>query len=221
MNMNKIFLFISLLVGYTVSAQNNYIGKSDPEARQILKNVSSKYKNYKSLTSNFTLQVQNSEGKTVGTQSGTIYMKGNKFRINSGDDAIFSDGKTIYNYNKDAREIQLTTFDPKDNTITPQKLFTDFYEKDFLYKLNDEYKKEGKTIQEVELTPTDKTQPYFKIVLNIDKANKSILSSKVFEKNGNRYLYTIKSVTPNKAIAENQFTFAASAYPGVEVIDLR
>lgn len=219
--MSRIFLFIFVFIGFTAAAQNSYIGKNDPAAKQILQKVSSKYKSYKTLSSTFNLDIENSQGKKLGNQSGIIYIKGNKFRINTDGDAIFSDGKTIYNYNKDAKEIQLSYLDPKDNTITPQKLFTDFYDKDFLYKLNDEYKKGNQVIQEIELTPTDKTQAYFKILLNIDKASKNIVSAKVFEKNGNRYIYTIKSQKPNATISDTEFTYNPSSYAGVEVVDLR
>ena len=44
--------------------------------------------------------------------------------------------------------------------MTPQKLFTNFYDKDFFYKLNGEKKVGGKTVQEIEMTPTDKTQTF-------------------------------------------------------------
>lgn len=210
-----------VLSGYTLKAQNTYIGKSDPEARAILKKVSGKYKNYKTFTSDFTLNIENGQGKNIGERSGSLSSKGNKYYLQMEGDASFSDGSSIYNYDKASKEIQITRVNPNDNTITPQKLFTDFYDKDFLYKLNDEVKKGGKNIQQIELTPTDKTQPYFKIILEVDKATSNITAAKVFEKNGNKYLYTIKSFKPGVSIPESKFQFDKSNYPGVEIIDLR
>ena len=50
--------------------------------------------------------------------------------------------------------------------ITPQKLFTNFYDADFLYKLNGE-KSGNKTLQEIELTPRDKDgKKYHKVYLD-------------------------------------------------------
>ena len=104
--------------------------------------------------------------------------------------------------------------------MTPQKLFTNFYDKDFLYMLNGEKKVGGKKLQEIEMTPTDKS-PFHKVYLQVDKAAKTIYSTKVLENGGNRYTYTINKMKTNAAVPDAQFTFDKSKYPGVEVVDLR
>ena len=100
-------------------------------------------------------------------------------------------------------------------------MFTNFYDKDFLYKLNGETKQGRKTIQEIELTPVDKTKTFFKVLVDIDKASKNIVSTKVFEKNGNRYIYTVTSIKTNTTLPESLFVFNSKNYPNVEVVDLR
>jgi outer membrane lipoprotein-sorting protein len=100
-------------------------------------------------------------------------------------------------------------------------MFTNFYDKDFLYKLNGETKQSKKTIQEIELTPVDKTKTFFKVLVEIDKATKNIVSTKVFEKNGNRYIYKITSMKTNTKLPPSLFVFDAKKYPNVEVVDLR
>jgi outer membrane lipoprotein-sorting protein len=82
-------------------------------------------------------------------------------------------------------------------------------------------KRNGKTYQVIELTPIDKTKPFFKVVVEVDKANSNIASTKVFEKNGNRYTYAVNALSANQAIGDEVFVFDAKKYPGVEVIDLR
>jgi len=59
------------------------------------------------------------------------------------------------------------------------------------------------------------------VVLEIDKATKVLMSTRVFEKSGNRYLYAINSMATSGVIADDNFVFTAKKYPGVEVIDLR
>jgi outer membrane lipoprotein carrier protein len=209
------------IAGSGVFAQNNSLGNNDPEAKKILDNVSAKFKTYKSVSANFTLKIENAEGKVQGTKSGIVYMKGSKYRVNISGQEIYSDGNNIWTYDKSANEVQVTKFDPSANTITPQKMFTNFYDKDFLYKLNGETKQGGKTIQEIELTPVDKTKTFFKVLIGIDKVSKNIVSSRVFEKNGNRYIYTITNLKTNTNIADNMFVFDAKNFPHVEVVDLR
>src|SRR5690606_25933431 len=105
--------------------------------------------------------------------------------------------------------------------ITPQKLFTNFYDKDFLYVLNGEKKIGGKTIQEIEMTPVDKSKPFHKVYLQVDKSAKTIYSTRVLENVGNRYSYTVNTMKTNAPLADNAFVFDKKKYPGVEEIDLR
>lgn len=219
--MKRILLGAFIFCSYTGFSQINSLGKSDPDAKVILDNVSAKFKTYKTVTANFTLSISDANGKVEGVKKGTVYMKGSKYRVSVSGQEIYSDGDNIWTYDKSANEVQITKFDPTANTITPQKMFTNFYDKDFLYKLNGETKKNGKTIQEIELTPVDKTKTFFKVLVDIDKASKNILSTKVFEKNGNRYVYTIVSMKTNTSIPDSLFVFNAKAYPKVEVVDLR
>ncbi len=219
--MRLLLLSFFIFTCSTAFCQNNSIGKSDPDAKVILDKVSAKFKTYKTVTADFTLTILNAEGKVEGTKKGILYIKGSKYRVNISGQEIYSDGNNIWTYDKSANEVQLTKFDPSANTITPQKMFTNFYDKDFLYKLNGETKQGKKTIQEIELTPVDKTKTFFKVLVEIDKATKNIVSTKVFEKNGNRYTYTITFMKTNTDIPESIFIFDQKKYPNAELIDLR
>jgi outer membrane lipoprotein-sorting protein len=165
--------------------------------------------------------VENASGKALSSKAGTVFMKGTKYRVNIVGQEIYCDGSNVWTFDKAANEVTITKFDNEGTSLTPQKLFTNFYDKDFLYKLNGEKKVGTKTIQEIEMTPTDKTKPFHKVYIYVDKAAKSLSSTKVLEKTGNRYSYTVNSMKPNAAIAETQFIFDQKKYPGVEVVDLR
>ncbi|WP_407527214.1 outer membrane lipoprotein carrier protein LolA [Lacibacter sp. MH-610] len=214
--------FFALVVYVTGTAQNKSMGQSDANAKKILDAVSNKFKTYKGVQASFSFTTEDAKGKIQGTKKGTLLMKGTKYRVTlTGGQDIFCDGVNIWTYDKAANEVTLSKFDPSQNTITPQKLFTNFYDKDFLYKLNGEKKQGGKTLQEIELTPYDKTKPFFKVYVWVDKATQSIYSTKVMEKSGNRYTYTVSSLNGNANLQDAQFVFDKKKYPGVEVIDLR
>ncbi len=218
---NLLSIFLLLFVSTNIHAQTSSQGKNDPDAKKLLDEVSAKFKTFKSLKGNFTLDVKDGNGKTQGTKKGTVYMKGIKYRVSITGQEIFCDGKNVWTLDKSANEVQLAQFDNSSSSITPQKLFTNFYDKDFLYKMNDEKKVAGKVVQEVELTPTDKSKPFFKVLLSIDKASKMITSTQIFEKSGNRYAYAMSNVATNTTITDDTFAFDAKKFPGVEVIDLR
>lgn len=197
------------------------MGKSDPEAKKVLDAVSAKFKTFKAIKAAFALKIENAAGKVQGVKAGTVLMKGVKYRVSITGQEIFCDGTTIWTYDVAAKEVQVSSLDNSSGSITPQKLFTNFYDKDFLFVLGQDLKKGGKTYKVVELTPIDKTKSFFKVVLEVDKATSVIMSTRVFEKNGNRYLYAINSINTNATVADESFSFNPKKYPGVEVIDLR
>ena len=207
---------VLLISGSVVMAQKN-----DPEAKQVLDAVSAKFKTFTTVQAGFAYKVENGSGKALSTKTGTVKMKGNKYRVSFSGQEIFSDGKTIWNYDKSANEVTVNDVDESAGGLTPQKLFTNFYDKDFLYLLNGEKKVAGKTLQEIEMTPTDKSKAFHKVYLQVDKSAKTIYSTKVLENGGNKYTYTVSSMKTNTPISDNQFVFDKSKYPGVEVVDLR
>jgi chaperone LolA len=211
---------VFLMMILVINAQSpKGLGSSDPDAKKILDAVSAKFKSFKSVQAKFQLKIENASGKNIGSKSGTVSMKGTKYRISVPGQDIYSDGSTVWTYEKSSNEVTISKIDPGANSITPQKLFTNFYDKDFLYKLNGLVKINNKNMQEIELTPTDKTKPFHKVLIYIDKS--TIYTTKVFEKTGNRYTYSINSMKTNGEIADTSFEFDAKKYPGVEVVDLR
>jgi outer membrane lipoprotein-sorting protein len=214
---NTLFLVIAFTIQLT--AQNG--AKNDPDAKKILDDVSAKFKTYKTVKASFTYKVENAAGKILSSKAGTIFMKGTKYRVTIVGQEIFCDGNNVWTYDKSANEVTITKFDGESTTLTPQKLFTNFYDQDFLYKLNGEKKEGKKVLQEIEMTPTDKSKPFHKVYIYVDKAAKTLNSTKVLEKSGSKYSYTVNTLTPNSVIADTQFVFDAKKYPGVEVVDLR
>jgi len=215
-----IILLISLSL-QSISQTPKGMGKSDPEAKKVLDAVSAKFKTFKTMKAGFSLKIENASGKVQGTKMGVVMMKGVKYQVSITGQEIFCDGTSIWTLDKAAKEVQLSTLDNSSGSITPQKLFTNFYDKDFLFYLDPEIKKNGKTYQVVELTPIDKSKAFFKVVLEVDKSAKMIMSTRVYEKSGNRYVYAISSFTTNVPIPDDAFVFSPKKYPGVELIDLR
>ncbi len=213
-------LYLTILAG-ALSVASIGQAKNDPEAKAVLDAVSAKFKTFTTVQAGFTYKVENASGKVLSTKTGTILMKGTKYKVTFSGQEIFCNGTTIWNYDKAANEVTISKLDASSGLITPQKLFTNFYDKDFLYLLNGEKKVGAKTIQEIEMTPVDKSKPFHKVYLQIDKAAKTIYSTKVLENGGNRYVYTVNSMKTNAAMADAQFVFDKSKYPGVEEIDLR
>ena len=220
--MTKLFsglLMMTIFFSSAVAQVPKGMGASDPAAKKVLDGVSSKFKTYKTVQAKFSLKVESAAGKSLGVKTGNVYMKGSKYRISVTGQEIFSDGSNVWTYDKASNEVTISRLDPSANSLTPQKLFTNFYDKDFLYKLNGPVKMNGKTLKEIELTPIDKTKAFHKVLVYVD--NSAINTTKIFEKNGNRYTYSTTSLVPNAVVSDATFVFDVKKYPGVEVVDLR
>jgi outer membrane lipoprotein-sorting protein len=174
--MRNLYLALVLCISVPVVAQTN-----DPAAKQILDAVSAKFKTFSSVQAGFSYKVEDAKGKTMSSKKGTVWMKGNKYRVSFGGQEIFSDGKTVWNYDKSSNEVTINDVDASASSLTPQKLFTNFYDKDFLYILNGEKKSGNKTLQEIEMTPTDKSKSFHKVYLQVDKNAKTIYSTKFWK----------------------------------------
>jgi len=212
-------MIFSFLVGFLITVSAFSQG-SDPAAKKLLDQASAKIKSYKSIQAVFTLQLQDGQGVSQGTKKGSLKMKDNKYVVMITGQEIYSDGKTTWTYDKSANEVTITKVDPGSNTLSPQKLFTNFYDKDFLYKMNGEQKIGNKTVVEIEMTPVDKNQNFHKVYLYVDKKSHLVTSGKMLDKNGNRYIYTINSLNGNANLTDASFTFDKAKHPGVEEVNL-
>ncbi len=203
----KKFYFLSAFATTLLVAGAQTSTKNDPDAKKILDKVSAKFKTFKSPQAGFSYQIENAQGKVLSTKKGTVRMRGSKYYVSMSGLEIFSDGRTSWSYDKSANEVTVNGVEGSGNNMTPQKLFTNFYDKDFLYKLNGEKKIGGKKVQEIEMTPIDKTRPFHKVYVYVDKDANTIYSTKFLEKSGNRYSYTINSLKPNATISDADFAF--------------
>lgn len=225
-NRNYIYsVCIALIINVSIATAQSVVIPADKaaKAKAILDKISANTKKYKSLFSNFTFTVENKDKKVNEKHEGSLWVKGDKYKLEITGQTIISDGKTTWTYLKDANEIQINNTATKENEdkITPNNIFT-LFEKGFKY----EYVKEETTnkiaTQIINLYPLEpKKKGYHTAQLVIDKVKQQILSVKINGKDGNTSTYTVKKFTPDIAIADDAFTYNKNKYPGAEVVDLR
>lgn len=212
--MKKLFAILFTICTLSASAQ------TDVKAKSILEAITKKLNSLKSAKANFALHLTSANGKTKQTKKGTFQMKGTKYRISLADQEIICDNKTVWTYMKSANEVQVNNFNPDEQTISPAKLFTNFYDKEYKSKYMGIKTMSGKKCDLIELVPTNKSKQFSKVELAVDQSS-TIVGGNIYEKNGNHYTYEVSGFTPNATINDATFSFDVKKYPGVEVIDLR
>jgi outer membrane lipoprotein carrier protein len=193
----------------------NLTEAQDAAAKKILDGVSSKVKGMKGITANFTIQSVTSKGKPNGTKTGSISVKGQKYFLKQGGTEIISDGKTVWNYDG-SKTITVSSAEDNDNTLSPQNLLSNFYDKDFNYKMASS----AGNFYEIEMTPTDKRKSFEKVTVYVDKKQNLISKARIQDKSKNTIQFSLSNLKTNTALNDNIFTFNRSKYPkDVEVID--
>lgn len=220
-------LLLYLLVFSQLFAQNSASSFNDPEATALLQKVSEKYKSYKNISSSFKLLVQkpkvkatDDERKLTDTLTGKILLEGAKFNISINNQQIICDGKNIWTYIPADKEVQVNYFEETDDVFSPAKIFT-FYREGYSYQIREKRNIAGKPATVVEMSPVNKKASYFKIDVAIDEVTMQIVESKIYQKNGMRYVYLLSKQTYNSNSSVESFSFDSSKHPGVKVVDLR
>lgn len=201
--------------------ENQYTDKSDAASINILKRVHSKYAAYKSMQMDVTMTM--TSGDLKETQSATLTVKGNKFRMIGKDQEMITDGTTLWNYNKLNKEVYVSTPDEEEMGLfnSPDKLLKTF-EKDFISALVATVNEGGRAVYKIEFKPRSRDAEYSKVRVTVDKATSQINRIKIFDKSNTHYSIDVKNVKPNVSASDALFVKDTKNLPkGTNVIDLR
>lgn len=196
--------------------------QQDPKAKTLLDALSAKTKSYSTIRAQFSIALENMKDNVKEEFSGSILMKGEKYRLSAMGSETYFNGKTIWTYLEEVGEVYISEPQEEENSVlsNPSKLFT-IYQEDFKYRYIADVTQSGKQLAEIDLYPEDLKQQFSRIKLFIDKAKLQIESAMVFGKDGNTYIFTVKTFQTNVVVKDSDFTFNPDAYKGVEIIDMR
>jgi len=211
----------STLIVLFLAVFANLQAQEDKKAKGILDKLSAKTKSYATIRTEFSYALVNKDRKINNSQFWKLLLKGDKYRLDMGDQVIISDGKTMWKILKNDKEVEISSPTAKEDALNPKNIFT-MYEKGFKFKYVKEEKLGTKIVHVIDLFPiVPKEKDYNSIRLFIDKTALQVLKSEIKGKNGNVYTYDIKKFATNEAIEEAQLSFKKADFPGFEVNDLR
>lgn len=206
------YLFVlASLIGFVAAAQ----AQKDPAAKVILDQLGSKVRGAKGILVNLQFISKNSKGKALGSKLIILKMKGEKYLLKQGAMEIVCDGANIYNYDG-ANSISKSSVAESDQTLSPQKLLSGNYDKDFNFKLLSQ--SAGKAI--IELSPLDKRKSFQKVTLVIDKAKSALSNATILDKSNNITDVKVVSINYATPLEDKLFLFNRAKYPkNVEIFD--
>jgi len=208
-----------IIIGFLAIFSFSY-GQYDQKALDILDAMSEKYKNMPSFYASFSYTLENEMENIHEEFSGDIIVKGDKFKLDLGEQEVYNDGETMWTYLKDVNEVNIDYYFPEDEELTPSNIFL-AYKKGYKYLFIEEETISKTVYNVIDLIPDDQDKPFFKVRLWIQKNDSDLFRWKLFDKTGNTYLYSITKFNGSYNAKDEEFVFDSSKYPGITEIDLR
>jgi len=207
--MKYIIIIFSLFLVQSVQAQK------DPQAKALLDQIGVKVKQSKGILASIQLISKNNKGKALGTKSINLKMKGDKYLLKQGAVEIVCDGVNIYNFDG-ANSISKSSVSESDQTLSPQKLLSGNYDKDFNFKLLSQNSSKAT----IELSPIDKRKSFQKVTLILDKIKSALSSASILDKSNNITDVKVVSINYGVTLDDKIFQFNRAKYPkNVEIFD--
>jgi outer membrane lipoprotein-sorting protein len=216
--MKKILLFVFITCSMLLGAQDQ-----DPKAKAILAEVSKTTKSYNTITAVVVFTIYDKAKKEAEKpQTWKIFTKGDKFRLEIPGSVIVCDGKTLWNYNKDAEEVTIKDFDPANEEQNPTRMFT-MYENGYKFKYDKEEKTGTVASHVIDLYPAvnPEKKKFHTIKLYTDKTKKQVVRLKMMMKDGGMQVYDVKSLKPDETIPDNMFVFDMKGFKPDQINDER
>lgn len=195
--------FMTIMAGKAQSAD---------KATALLDEVSSKVESYKNIVIEFKYGLENTAENIKHETRGDVSLQGEKYLLNIMGTTRLFDGKKLYTIIPEDEEINISTYDPKqDQDITPSKMLT-FYNKGYKSEWGPTEDIKGRKIQYINLTPIDSKADIREIKLGIDKQTKHIYNLIQTQKNGSKVTITVNSFKTDQPLPQSLFEFKESRY---------
>lgn len=205
--MKKLILVVFALMTITAGK-----AQSADKATALLNEVSSKVESYKNIVIEFKYAFENTAENVKHETRGDVSLKGEKYLLNIMGTTRLFDGEKLYTIIPEDEEINISTYDPKnDQDITPSKMLT-FYNKGYKAVWGATKDIKGRKIQYINLTPIDSKAVIKEIQLGIDKQTKNIYNLIQTQDNGTRITITVNSFKTDQPLPHSLFEFKESRY---------
>jgi outer membrane lipoprotein-sorting protein len=159
---------------------------------------------------------------TYSEGSGTIWMKGLKYKIVVDEYIVYFDGAKLYSQNTETEEVYVSTPDPDDPgylEAVPMRVIK-AYQQDFRYQYMGLTPFKGKDRIEIQFYPKEPSGPYSMLKMFINPSTMKLEAFILKHKEGINYTMILSSVRGNQSLEDDTFRFDPKAYPNTEVIEL-
>ncbi len=207
----KMMILATLLFAGGVQAQNN--------ANGLLKKVLDKMTAYKDFKANFSYRMDNKEVNIHEKKVGLIFVKGNKYRVETPEAIIISDGHVQWNLYTESKSGTINEVDTTDLLSgSPGKILSKYVKYKAKYE---KVKGNRKSVNRTIVLTDKKEKTYDKIVVKVDASKLLLNSFSLFSKDGNVYTISLSHLKANLSLPDNTFILDKQKYKDFDIEDMR
>jgi len=210
----KLNYLISLLLLFAeiIPAQHNYT------AQEVMEHVRERYSSLTDASASFLQKTVMRFVKGEQTQTGTAKIKkGNKYRIETEDQKLISDGKTVWMVTLSNNQVLINSYKENSRLFSPDK---------FLSGLPDDFSPAGleeeKNLLKLTLEPKEsntQTRQIKSLIAWINPVNWLVEKIEYVDRNQTMYLISLSNISLNNGLSDKEFQFVPSK--DIKVVDMR
>lgn len=207
-------LVLSSVVGLPARAQST----SDVEAAEaLLERVQQTYEAANGLRATFTQQTRSPFSEDTVTFKGTLLLQETKYRIETPQQTLVTDGATTWIYNPATSQVIINQYVNDETIITPDEIFRDYLEHYTVAGILPQGR--NATAVEIDLAAADTSAYYTDITVRVRRRDAMLTRVRLEDQNGSTVVFRLDDIQLNPSFDPNAFTFTPP--PDAEVVDLR
>lgn len=200
-----VFFFLSLSNAFALSAE------------EVLEKSKAWFKSSKSWSFNFHSETLLADSPSRGEQDGSVFVgEGNKFRLTIAGIVFICDGKSLWQWNIEQKQVLIKAVQDLESTLQPSELLFKYLNCRALSLRETKWK--GIDVYLVRLSPEKYAGQFSEMEVWLSKKNFSPVRLYTIDTIGNATWYDVSDLKVRKP-SKNDFTF--SSVEGVDEIDMR
>ncbi len=215
MRTRTLLILVSMLTLTLSTAQEG------DQSKAILDKAYATFEASQGIRLTFTLSTFDLSNTPIDIQTGEGYAKGNKFKLDMETMAIWFNGETQWVLMKEVNEVNISQPTEQEvASINPLALLG-IYKEGYTLSPPVTTTVNGKRVQRIDMAPTSSRGDFQSVSVTIDPTNHALARVILTGHDGMKTRIDITEYNANQRYPDSYFTFNASAYPGVEIVDLR
>lgn len=211
--MRRFVLGLLLFSGIALGQQKEYTVK------EITDHLQKKYESIQDATARFTQHVKFGFSKIEQSFAGTLKMKKpNRYRVETEYQTLVTDGTTVWSFSPVNKQVLIDRYKETADSFAPEQFLLNLPANYYATLVQPEAGSD-KSLIALKLVPKDDQSFIKSMKMWVDEGSWVVKKVEMLDVNDTEKIYSVLEIKINTNLKDN--TFAFTAPPGTEVVDLR